>query len=406
MRNALSTGVVWCDKHRKFSVGGGRSRRHCSPSAPATCYLRGVLFTRQLALWFALGTHLGCSAHSASTPENLAIVDYSPTEIVRGRSAPAFPALDSAHPTVSAEALLAARTYAQDHGSLGFIVLHRGKLALQWYADGVDAETPIESEAMARTLAGLLLGTVIADGRIFDVDRPITEVYPEWLQSPKREALTWRHLLEMSTGLRDAPTGLQRGHSVEAAVLAVPGERLPGFAFAENPVATQLISLGIERATGRRYADYLSERLWRPIGAADAQVWLDHREGTARSFCCMAATTLDWARVGELIRLGGAVSGVQVIPHDWVVRMTLPSKTNPDYGWQIWRGDDGPGSTRRKERAEDFLDRSIVWMEGAGDQRVYVMPKSGFVVVRLGKDSLDWDDSVIPNFLVRGMVEP
>jgi len=63
----------------------------------------------------------------------------------------------------------------------------------------------------------------------------------------------------------------------------------------------------LERATGRRYADYLSEKVWKPIGASDAAVWLDRPGGLAKTFGGVLATASDWARVGLMLQNGGRV---------------------------------------------------------------------------------------------------
>ena len=52
----------------------------------------------------------------------------------------------------------------------------------------------------------------------------------------------------------------------------------PGRRFDYNNVNFQALGFVLEAATGRRYAEYLSEKLWKPIGAGDAALWLD-REG-------------------------------------------------------------------------------------------------------------------------------
>lgn len=37
-------------------------------------------------------------------------------------------------------------------------------------------------------------------------------------------------------------------------------------------------------------------------------------------------------------------------------------------------------------------------------QRVYIIPAHDLVIVRIGEQSDEWDDSVIPNTLVSGLV--
>ncbi len=68
-----------------------------------------------------------------------------------------------------------------------------------------------------------------------------------------------------------------------------------------QPCDAQLLAHIIERATGEAYATYLSKALWKPIGAADAQLMLDEPGGTAHASCCLRAHLGDWMRIGQLL---------------------------------------------------------------------------------------------------------
>jgi CubicO group peptidase (beta-lactamase class C family) len=72
-----------------------------------------------------------------------------------------------------------------------------------------------------------------------------------------------------------------------------PLEFEPGSRFEYNSINTQALSAVLERATGRRYADSLSEELWRPLGASNASVWMDRPGGNAKAFCRLFATARD-----------------------------------------------------------------------------------------------------------------
>src|SRR5262249_42757913 len=146
-----------------------------------------------------------------------------------------------------------------------------------------------------------------------------------------------------------------------AVVARTPLACEPGSRFDYHSINTQALSIILERATGRRYADYLSEKVWQPLGASDASVWLDGPGGEAKTFCCLFATARDWARVGLLILHEGRVGGRQVVPAEWVRRMLTPSANEPDYGYHIWLGRHG---VRREDRDEEFLADDVVYVDG------------------------------------------
>ena len=83
---------------------------------------------------------------------------------------------------------------------------------------------------------------------------------------------------------------------------------------------------------GQRYADYLSEALWRRLGAADAWLWLDHAGGTAHADCCMFARQGDWIRVAQLLVRDGNYRGEQLIRPGWVSLMRVPAQSDADFG--------------------------------------------------------------------------
>jgi CubicO group peptidase (beta-lactamase class C family) len=165
-----------------------------------------------------------------------------------------------------------------------------------------------------------------------------------------------------------------------------------------------LLGLIVERATKRRYAQYLSERLWQPIGAADAYVALDRPGGIPRTFAALLARPEDWLRLGLLFVDQGRAGGRQVVDPAWLKAMTAPSPANPNYGLQLWLG--SPHAPKRGYNvatpatvpaAEPFLADDMLFFDGAGAQRVYVAPREKLVIVRLGMGTFDWDDSKVAN---------
>lgn len=327
----------------------------------------------------------------------------APQEAVVGRLSDPFARAPAG--AISPAALESVRAYAAERNTQGLLVLAHGQVAFEWYADGFAPTTRVNGGSMTKTVTALAVGVLQGEKRIPAVDRPISEsLVSEWARDATRSLITWRDLLEMASGLQSDGDRRALSAPLERAVLSVPSVHTPGYAFDDNDANTQLLGLAVERASGQRLATVISDRIWRPIGADDAALWLDKREGTALAYCCLFATTRDWGRVGQLLADGGRVGDTQVVPRDFIIRMTLPSRNNPDYGWHLWRADDGPGSEAAKGRSEPMLDKAMFWLAGEGTQRVYVLPASGLVVVRVGDEPADWDDSFVANTLIRGVL--
>ena len=90
--------------------------------------------------------------------------------------------------------------------------------------------------------------------------------------------------------------------------------------------------------------------------------------------------------------------------------MITPSLTNPNYGYLTWLGTKheenriyNPKSTATGFHSEPYEDRDLIFLDGFGGQRVYIVPSKRLVIVRTGMSQMEWDDSVLPNILSRGI---
>ncbi len=316
--------------------------------------------------------------------------------------------------TIAAEALAAAEAYGTQTRSVALLVYHRGALRYEKYWPGFDRDTITDPFSAHKTVLGLLLGAAIADGYIRSLDEPAANYLTEWANDDRR-TITLRHLLQMSSGLETPRFGTWTGLSVtlgsrlERTVLALPLATSPGTDFQYSNSSSQLLGIVLERATGKRYAQYLSQRLWSRLGNPTAHVWLDREGGLARTFCCLYTTARAWLRVGRLILEQGRVGAEQLIPAEWIREMTTPAPTNPNYGLQIWLGSP-PGPQRRYNdktvtafHSEPFAAPDMIYIDGFGGQRVYIVPSAELIIVRTGEALMDFDDARIPNAILRGL---
>lgn len=351
-----------------------------------------------------------------------AVDAYQPAEAVRGASARVrpLPPVSPARAGISPEALEAAAALAERQQSHALLVARGGRLVFERYWNGFSRQSRFSTASMHKGLMALAVGAAIAEGFLAETD-PVGRHLAEWRNDP-RGGVTIAQLLEMASGLAfpPAPPGppgpdspnfrLMFAPDIRKVALEVPQAAPPGTVFAYSNVDSQLAGEALQAALPVRYARYLSERIWRPIGAADAALFLDREGGSAHWFCCLQAAAMDWVRVGELIRARGRMGGRQLVPAAWIDAMTRPSPLNPNFGRQVWRGH--PHAPRRGyggaislaiPAREPFLAEDAVFLDGAGGQRLYVIPSAGLVIVRIGRPAADWDDSALPNILLRGL---
>lgn len=332
---------------------------------------------------------------------------YTPMEMIPSGVRTPIP---TARPQISQAALDKIARYAQEHNSSALLVMHQGKMVLEKYWRGHDRNTYTNSMSLAKTVLSLLIGVAIAEGNIQSELDPVAKYIPEWANDD-RAKITIEDLLKMQSGLRDYEVTddpfsdivqMYLGSDAQAAALKVPAQTPPSQIFAYTNANSQILGLVLERATGQRFGQYLATKLWQPIGAQEAQLWLDRPNGNAKPFCCLFARSQDWLRVGQLLLNSGKVNQQQIVPAKWIKKMVTSDGVEPFYGYHIWlkaRTQDGPGYTKRA--TETFLADDMFYLDGWGQQRVYIMPSQELVVVRVGEKPKAWDDAVIPNTLIR-----
>jgi len=321
---------------------------------------------------------------------------YLPHERVVGGNSPPAARVAAATEQLDPAALEAAARYAGEHRSLALIVARHEHIAFERYWYGTGFDTPIDAQSFTRLLAALAAGAALSHRLIGWPDQPVGAFISEWRQDA-RGAITVRNLLEMSSGL--APmNGGGASRDLTTALLHTPLAGTPGVTRREQASDPQLLALVIERATGERYASYVSRALWQRIGAADAWLWLDHPDGAAHADCCMLAHQGDWIRIGQLLLRDGNYRGEEVIRPGWVTLMRAPARSDPQYGaylrvrWQPTPGQELP------------VARDLFAVEGEGGNRLWLVPSLQIAILctgtPAGRDPA-WDDNRLPNLVIR-----
>lgn len=350
---------------------------------------------------------------------------YGPLEAVPGEEGPALPRA-AAEKTISAAAWEEAVAYAEEMESVALLVWHRGALQYEHYGEGFDRNSRTDPASMHKSVIALVVGAAIADGTLPSVDTRASLYLTEWA-GDDRANITIRQMLQMTSGLYKDPFSLSpfasfqllnHGTQLEALTLAQPAREAPDTVFDYNNFNPQALSIVLERATGQRYANVLSEKLWSKLGARTAYVYLDREGGLARTYCCLHATAEDWLRVGLLFLNKGRVADAQVLPEAWITAVTTGSSLAPNYGYLTWLGTPyaqkrnyGPYVQTYAQHDEPYLADDVILFDGAGGQRLYIIPSYDMVIVRTGTGGLDfaagtftWEDSRIPNTLMRGVL--
>ncbi len=321
---------------------------------------------------------------------------YQPRERVAGGNEAPTPRVVPALEQLEPRALEAAARYAGEHRSRALIVSRHDHIVFERYWGETDFDTLSDAQEFTPLLAVLATGVAISHRRIGWVDEPVGLLLREWQADP-RGAISVHNLLQQSSGL--APQdGFDEAADLTGALLRRPLAAAPGSTRVAQGADAQLLALVLERATGQRYADYLSAALWRRLGAADAWLWLDHAGGAAHADCCMFARQGDWIRVAQLLVRDGTYRGQQLMRPGWVSLMRTPAKSDADFGSFVRvAASPAPGS-------EPYAASDMFVVEGRGGNRMWLVPSLQLAIVCTGDGrgrDARWDEVRIPNLVVR-----
>ena len=292
--------------------------------------------------------------------------------------------------------------FLTDNGTTAFLMLSGGALADERYFAGNNRDSLFKCFSMTTSLLSATFGIAQAEGLISSQDR-----LGRWVDGldPDVASMPLQHLLDNTAGFY-----YERGNlpwkqqprmyyttDVRAYVRgAARLEHRPGALYVGEDLSPLLLGTALEQAIRRRYtgvtlSDYVSRRLWQPLGARyPALFTLDRpNDGLEKVESGFTARAVDLARFGQLLLDGGARDGRQIVPAAWVEASTTPppegAPNHFPHGFHrnLWWGRHRPGQTRT-----DFF------ANGHFGQRIYVSPDKDIVLVRLGSSSgnVDWTD--------------
>ena len=284
-----------------------------------------------------------------------------------------------------------------DAMTLGFLVLHNGRIIGERYAKGITPHTPLESWSMGKSLTGTLMARLIQQGAYtLDLPAPI----PEW-QTPgdPRQQIRIMDIMRMSSGLRlrnaSDPDYKDDGTYPDHLYLYTGGINSYRYAATRvqqwkpntvgryrntDPVLTNYLTrLAVEKR-GEDYHAFPTRALFDRIGIRDAVMDTDpYGNFLTQGYELLPAR--DWARLALLYMQDGAWNGERLLPKGYVdyvstVAPAWAADRNPVYGGGFfWVNGDGGQP----------LPKSAFAMLGAGGQSVWLVPSHGLVIVRIGK---------------------
>lgn len=324
---------------------------------------------------------LGCTLLNDATAETLrqqpAISNAAlPAQILADSTLPAAPkaalqkTIDGAFAEPNPKNLIRTRAV---------VVLHRGRVVAEQYANGFNKDTPLMGWSMTKSVTNAMIGLLVKDGKI-DVTKPAPVA--EWTDN--RRGITTDNLLRMSSGLKfeenygkisDATKMLFLENGAGSYALNSPVEVAPATKWYYSSGTTNTLQEIMRRQfkTHAQYLNFPHQRLFQKLGMSSAVIEPD-ASGTYVGSSFMFATARDWAKFGQLYVQDGVWQNERLLPEGWVkysARETAHS--NGDYAAQFWT------YCRKSGVPADAFT-----MNGFEGQYVLIIPSKQLVVVRLG----------------------
>lgn len=235
------------------------------------------------------------------------------------------------------------------------LVAHRGKLIVEEYFHGHHRDMTHDSRSAGKTVGSALLGMAIYQGALADVDQPI---YPMFggvdaftNPDPRKERLTARHLVTMTSGLAcndadgDSPGREDTMQSQDeqsdwykyALNLSMVNE--PGEVGHYCSAGINLVGGLVAKATGQSLLRFFQKSFADPLQFSHYHMNLSpsHRAYMGGG---IQLRPRDFLKLGQLYLDGGVWNGQRLISEDWARdSFAAHSSLNKsdDYGFAWWR---------------------------------------------------------------------
>ena len=270
--------------------------------------------------------------------------------------------------------------------TVAYVIIKDNKLLHEQYWLGYNENSLSNSFSMAKSFVSLLVGFAIDDGKIKSINQKVSDFIPEYSKGDNAK-LTIKNVITMSTGLNwkesygspfNKTTQAYYGHRLEKLILNLKVVNEPGKEWKYLSGNTQLLAMVVEKAVGKNISEYLSEKLWQPLGAKNDALWcLDKKDGLEKAYCCFNSNAKDFARIGQFCLNGGKWNGKQLLNSKYIKEsfepdtfLTFNNKPVNFYGYMWWM--------------VDYKDHHVTYARGILGQYIFIIPDYNAVVVRLG----------------------
>jgi CubicO group peptidase (beta-lactamase class C family) len=285
-------------------------------------------------------------------------------------------------------------SFATLHKTVTFLIIRNDTILYEKYNRGYTSNSFVSSFSMVKPFVSTMIGIAIDEGKIKSENDYVVDYLPEFRNKIGWEKITIKNLLQHTSGIRFTDSELDPasdnaefywGDNLRERMLNLTLECPPNTKFRYSSENTLLVGYIIEKVTGGTISKYFEDKIWKPLGMEAPASWsLDRKDDKAieKSFCCLQARAIDFAKLGRLYLNGGNWNGKQIVSKKWVEYSTHsdPSGNNKHFYNNNW----GIGP----------LKYGSYFAVGLFGQYLYMYPEKNIIIVRFG----DTETSYHPNY--------
>jgi CubicO group peptidase (beta-lactamase class C family) len=221
----------------------------------------------------------------------------------------------------------------------GFLVMHRGAVVYERYFGTMTPRSLHLSQSVAKSVTGMAFG-ILAERGLLDPKQLVTHYLPE-LHETGWAGATLQQVLDMTTGVKfdetytdphsdmgqlDVASGwkplpngtdptLKWPSHIWEQIIGLNGKTRPhGAAFEYRSIETDVLAFAMERVTGKRLPQIISEELWQKLGMDESACFTVDSAGYALADGGFNACLRDYGRFGQMVLSGGA----GIVPSSWI----------------------------------------------------------------------------------------
>jgi len=260
------------------------------------------------------------------------------------------------------------------------MIIRHGKVIAEGWWDPYRSDLKHTLYSLSKSFTSTAIGFAVTEKKIKLNDKVIS-FFPDKLPdtvSENLKALTIKDLITMSAGQFPEPQAVPAfSDDWVKGFLAAPIVNKPGSVFLYNSIATYMLSAIVQKVTGEKVIDYLTPRLFKPLGIEGID-WETDPKGINVGGWGLRLKTEDIAKMGLLFLQKGKWQGKQIIPAAWVEEATT------------YKIDNAPGMSQERKDSSDWRQGYCYqfWRcrnneyrgDGAFGQYMIVMPEQDAVI--------------------------